>query len=292
LDVDTTALTPDAQDLVARLRRGELVAAPRPPVDDLPEPEPTPLAPARGAARLTSGWRATLADRLPLTLRGALVDPAARGAVLLGVVALLAALVALGLAWRAAPRSVALPPASVPVVTGAAPASPPPAAAGPSPSPSPPGRVVVDVAGKVRHPGIVTLATGARVADALGRAGGVLPGTDTSALSLARRVTDGEQVLVTGKPGTAPAVAATPAPGAADSGGGAAPAADPSSPLDLNTATVEQFDGLPGVGPVLASRIVEYRTAHNGFTSVDQLHEVKGLGGKTGAELLPLVRVG
>jgi competence protein ComEA len=236
---------------------------------------------------------------LPLTLRGALLDPAARGAVLLGMVALLAALVALGLAWRAAPRPVALPSAASPVVTGAtgaAPASAPALAAGPSPSTSPPGRIVVDVAGKVRRPGVVTLPGGARVADALARSGGVLPGTDTSALSLARRLTDGEQVLVTGKPGTAPAVAAAPGPagGAGGSGGGgaAAPAADPTSPLDLNTATVEQFDALPGVGPVLAGRIVEYRTAHGGFTSVDQLREVKGLGGKTGSELLPLLHVG
>ena len=80
--------------------------------------------------------------------------------------------------------------------------------------------------------------------------------------------------------------------GAGSTSAGSAADAGPAAPLDLNTATVDQLDGLPGVGPVLAGRILEYRTAHNGFTSVDELREVKGLGGKTGEELLPLVRVG
>jgi competence protein ComEA len=239
-------------------------------------------------------------DRIPIGLRGAAVDPTLRGAVGLAVLALVAALIALGLVWRGAPRPVAVPeaPAVVGAPAGAAPGST--ASASPSP-PATAAGLVVDVAGKVRRPGVVTLPAGARVADALRSAGGVLPGTDTSALSLARKLVDGEQVLVTGRPGPP---AAAPSGGAAGSGdtatagsGGAASGtsgADPSSagPLDLNAATVEQLDGLPGVGPVLAGRIIEWRTAHNGFASVDQLREVKGLGGKTGTELLPLVRVG
>ncbi len=302
-------LTPDARDLIARLRRGELVPAPRPLGDHDPRPAtepqslPDPLPdPTPNKPRPAGGWRAYLADRMPVSLRGALLDPAARGALLLGLVALLAAFAALGLAWRAAPRSVALPSIPAPLVSGAAPSNASAAGAQPTPSSSPAGRVVVDVAGKVSRPGVVTLPAGARVADALARAGGVLPGTDTSALSLARRLTDGEQVLVTGKAGTAPTGPTAPAAGGAAgttasdgstaAAGSAAPAASPSGPLDLNTATVEQFDSLPGVGPVLAARIVEFRTAHNGFTGVDQLRQVKGLGGKTGSELLPLVTVG
>jgi competence protein ComEA len=162
---------------------------------------------------------------------------------------------------------------------------------------------VVDVDGKVRRPGVVTVPAGSRVADAIDRAGGVLPGTDTSALSLARRLVDGEQILVTGRPGTAaapgPAVpsaaGAGPAPaasgGTSGDAGAASGSATPTTPLDLNTATVEQLDGLPGVGPVLAGRVLEWRTQHGGFTSVEQLRQVKGLGGKTGQELMALVRV-
>jgi competence protein ComEA len=230
------------------------------------------------------------------------------------VVALLAALVAVVLTLRAAPSPVAVsaaPSFSGGALPGGGSSAAPSGASNrssiaPSGDPSTAGSIVVDVAGKVRHPGVVSIPAGGRVADALRRAGGVLPGTDTSGLSQARKVTDGEQILVTGEPGPAPGPASAPAAGTTGpagagsttgTGGATAPAAGDGTPgpggaLDLNAATQEQLEALPGVGPVLAGRIIAYRTEHNGFSSVDQLAEVKGLGGKTGQELMGLVRVG
>ncbi|GKQ37197.1 DNA-binding protein [Streptomyces sp. A012304] len=132
--------------------------------------------------------------------------------------------------------------------------------------------IVVDVSGKVRKPGIHRLPAGSRVVDALSAAGGVRPGTNTDGLNRARFLVDGEQVVVGGP-------AAGGAPGAGSVGGpvGAGPAA----PVSLNTATVEQLDALPGVGPVLAQHIVDYRTRHGGFRSVDELREVNGIGDPT-----------
>jgi competence protein ComEA len=114
------------------------------------------------------------------------------------------------------------------------------------------------------------------VADALQAAGGALPGTDLSSLNLARKVVDGELI----------AVGVTPPPAAVPTG-----AAAPDQPLDLNTATVEQLDALPGVGPVLAQNIVGYRTAHGAFRSVDELRQVDGIGDTRFERLKPLVRV-
>lgn len=153
------------------------------------------------------------------------------------------------------------------------------APAGISPAPSQAEELVVDVEGKVRQPGIVRVPTGSRVIDAIEAAGGAEPGTDMSALNLARKLADGEQIFV-GVP---------PPPGAEQPPIGPA---DPSTgPLDLNTATLEQLEDLPGVGPVLAQRIIDYRTAHGGFRSVDQLREVTGIGEHRFAELKELVRV-
>jgi len=123
-------------------------------------------------------------------------------------------------------------------------------------------RVVVDVVGKVRHPGVYRLADGARVDDALRTAGGALPGVDLSSLEIwPRKLTDGEQIAV-GVAGAAPGAAAAP------SGSGAGPAA---GLVDLNTSTLAQLDTLPGVGPVLAQRILDWRTAHGRFDSIDQI---------------------
>jgi competence protein ComEA len=143
--------------------------------------------------------------------------------------------------------------------------------------------LVVDVTGRVRRAGLVRLQAGARVWDAILAAGGPSPGAHLDRLNLARRVTDGEQVAVPG-PGD-PAVAAPPS-GAGTGPDGAAPAV-----VDLNAATPEQLDTLPGVGPVLASRIVAWRTEHGRFSRVEELGEVAGIGDKLFAQLRQRVRV-
>lgn len=132
--------------------------------------------------------------------------------------------------------------------------------------------IVVDVSGKVREPGIHRLPAGSRVADALRAAGGIRPGTKTDSLNRARFLVDGEQVIVGG-----PAAVPGPAPGTG-TGGAAVSGAAPGAPVPLSTATVDQLDTLPGVGPVLAQHIIDYRTQHGGFRSVDELREVNGIG--------------
>ena len=125
-------------------------------------------------------------------------------------------------------------------------------------------RLVVDVAGAVRRPGLYRLATGSRVADALAAAGGAAARAEVAAVNLAAPLADGEQVLV-------PARGAVAAPAGAD---GSAPTA----PVDLNSATAEELDALPGVGPVTAQKIVDYRQAHGPYTSVDDLDAIPGIG--------------
>ncbi|MHC5908012.1 helix-hairpin-helix domain-containing protein [Streptomyces sp. S6] len=145
-------------------------------------------------------------------------------------------------------------------------------------APSPAAEIVVDVSGKVRSPGVHRLPAGSRVVDALRAAGGVRPGADTAGLNQARFLVDGEQVAV-GVPGAAVAPAVP--------GGGVAEAG---MPVSLGTATLEQLDGLPGVGPVLAQHILDYRTQHGGFRSVEELRQVNGIGERRFTELRELVR--
>jgi competence protein ComEA len=157
----------------------------------------------------------------------------------------------------------------------------PSAAAVPAAAPTPSvAQIVVDVGGRVRHPGLVTLPLGARVADAIAAAGGALRRSDIALVDLAARVSDG-QLLLIGVPGAAGG--AISAGGSASAGGGA------TTPVDLNSATAEQLDGLPGVGPVLAQRIVDWRTEHGGFRSVDDLQQVPGIGPRKFADLKALV---
>lgn len=146
--------------------------------------------------------------------------------------------------------------------------------------------VVVDVSGKVLRPGVLRLPAGSRVVDALRAAGGVRQDTDVTALNRARVLTDGEHVVV-GVPGV---TAVGPGAGSMPMGGGPVGGPGASGPISLNTATVEQLDTLPGVGPVLARQIVDYRTQHGGFRSVDELREVRGIGDRRLADLRPLVR--
>ncbi len=143
------------------------------------------------------------------------------------------------------------------------------------------GSVLVHVAGAVRDAGVYRLRTGARVDDAIGRAGGATARADLSQVNLAAKVEDGRQVLV---PRRAPAP-----PAAAPAGGPAATA--PGVPVSLNSATMEQLDELPGVGPATAQKILDYRQANGGFGSVEELGEVPGIGDKRLATLRELVRV-
>jgi competence protein ComEA len=127
--------------------------------------------------------------------------------------------------------------------------------------------VVVDVVGAVRRPGLYRLEQGARIADAVTRAGGATPKADLALVNLAALLADGEQVVV---PGRGAAV-----PGAA---GGAAPGTAATGPVHLSTATLEQLDSLPGIGPVTAQKILDYRQKQRAFTSVDELDAVPGIG--------------
>ncbi|MFE4673291.1 helix-hairpin-helix domain-containing protein [Streptomyces sp. NPDC056721] len=150
--------------------------------------------------------------------------------------------------------------------------------------------IVVDVSGKVRSPGIHRLPAGSRVADALRAAGGIRPGVDPTGINRARLLADGEQVVV-GVPAAPGGIGSGGSAGSAGSAGtGAGTGAAAAGPIGLNTATAEQLDTLPGVGPVLAQHIIDYRAEHGGFRSVDELREVNGIGDRRFSDLQNLVR--
>jgi competence protein ComEA len=138
---------------------------------------------------------------------------------------------------------------------------------------------VVDVSGEVRRPGVYKLPRGARVQDAIRRAGGVRHGADLQAVNLAAKVADGVQIVIPrrGGGGTSPAAGAG--------------ASAPSGPVNLNTATAEQLDGLDGVGPATAAKILAFRQQHGGFSSVSQLDQIPGIGPKKLAALRGKVTV-
>lgn len=213
----------------------------------------------------------------------------------LAVIAVIAALVAGGYLWLARPRPDPAPSTADAAATEVPAGAPSPASpSGPSPGAVPagaanPAAVVVHVLGKVKHPGVVTLPSGSRVEEAIKAAGGVRPGAGTGTLNLARKLVDGEQIPVGVRlPSPAPRM---PPPGQPPPGQPPPGSAAPGTPVDLNAATAEQLDQLPGVGPVLAQRIVDYRTQHGGFRSVDQLQDVDGIGARRFADLRPMVRV-
>jgi competence protein ComEA len=155
------------------------------------------------------------------------------------------------------------------------------------------GRVTVHVAGAVRRPGVYVLSAGARVDDALRRAGGPRGRADLAAVNLAAKLEDGRQVLVPERV-AASSAGGSPVAGVIASAGGAAAAGAPTAPaapVNLNTATLEQLDTLDGVGPGIAQRILDYRRQHGGFARVEELGEVPGIGAKRLATLTPLVTV-
>jgi len=219
-------------------------------------------------------------------------DPGRAGAIALAAVAGIAVLVTVFTLMRDQPAPVVsakLPPVEIASSARRGP--------GPTPSAAPNQPVVVSVVGLVHTPGLVTLAPGARIADALKAAGGATDGADTIGLNMARQVDDGEQIVVGIAPAKGqPAVlgssvssdSATPGPPTT----GSRPARGAPAPvINLNTATVQQLDTLPGVGPVTAAAIVAWRQANGKFTSVDQLGEVDGIGPARLEKLRKLVRV-
>lgn len=211
-------------------------------------------------------------------------------------------------AWVLASRPHRLAAATTGLTSAPPPISPGGSLMSPLASPSPAGSgasaahseaaVVVDVVGKVRKPGVYRLAAGARVDDAVAAAGGALTGVDLVAVNLARKLSDGEQVAIGITVHAAPGTGGGADAGGSAGGGGGGAAGAPSSAasssalVDLNSATASQLDALPGVGPVLAQRIVDWRTQHSKFDSVDQLQSVSGIGDAKFADLKPLVTVG
>ena len=157
--------------------------------------------------------------------------------------------------------------------TTAAPLPPPTAMAGVTGLPS--SRVVVDVVGAVRRPGLYRLAHGSRVADAVTRAGGATSKAELAQVNLAAPLADGEQVVI-------------PRRGLGGGASASSPEAAP-GPVQLSTATLEQLDSLPGVGPVTAQKILDYRQKHGAFQSVDELDAVPGIGPKRLDQLRDLV---
>jgi competence protein ComEA len=219
-------------------------------------------------------------------------DPGRSGVIALAVVGVIAVLVTVFTLIRDKAPPVAsakLPP--VEMVSSAS----------PKPGPAPPvsdGPVIVSVVGLVHKPGLVTLTPGARIADALTAAGGALDGADLIGLNMARRITDGEQIIVgiVAAPGQPAAMGSSTSSGPATGAPTEAPSTTgkssaPGQLVDLNTATAEELDTLPGIGPVTAAAIIAWRDANGRFASVDQLGEVDGIGPARLEKLRDVVRV-
>ncbi|GAA1372743.1 helix-hairpin-helix domain-containing protein [Luteococcus sanguinis] len=244
--------------------------------------------------------RPSLADRSPQL--GRAVTFGRQHARALGVVALLVCLLVGVFVLRAGSRSVPL--SAVPLDPGstgpAATAASASASMGSTPVPSATASQAplrVHVLGAVRRPGVVRLVAGARVADAIATAGGFTSKAAPGELNLAAPLLDGDQVVIGTKqeprgevrhPGE---VAAVPGQSGSEPGSGTNAASAAEVKVNLNTATSEQLDGLPGVGPVTAQRILDWRDEHQKFSRVEELQEVDGIGPKTYAQLADHVRV-
>jgi competence protein ComEA len=195
-----------------------------------------------------------------------------------------AAFVLVFLALRLLQRDSGGAPVSLETSGGAATTRAAPAADASAPR-APRNLLVVDVAGEVRRPGVYRISAGARVDAAVQLAGGVTAHAERAAVNLAMPLHDGQQVVVPRK-----GVASAAPPVAPTGGSAASPGGPPAQPISLSTATVEQLDTLDGIGPTLAGRIVQYRDAHGGFKSVDELRQVSGIGDKRFAALRKAVQ--
>jgi competence protein ComEA len=201
-------------------------------------------------------------------------SPGNGGARALWLAGLGAAVLLIGWTWIDRPQVEPVPAAPTPSAASTAPAAPSVGVAAETST-----TVVVSVVGLVARPGLVTLPSGSRVADAVTAAGGLLPEADPASVNLAAVVSDGQQIAV-GIPG-APG---GPSPAPAGSG-------NPAGPVNLNSATAAELDALPGIGPVLAQRIVEHREQNGPFRSVDELDDVPGIGPAIAADLAGRVTV-
>lgn len=246
--------------------------------EEAPGPAPGPPGPPSRRER----WGLALRERLPLWIQSR-CGMERRSLIALSVVLVVAVGFAVQHFWAGRTQPVE-PPEVLRAAASPSVPEPAPRAAAEVPA-SAAAEIVVDVSGKVRDPGVHRLPAGSRVEDALRAAGGVRPGTKTDGLNRARFLVDGEQVVVGGPaPGGNGTTGMTAANGTGTAGAG------PTAPVSLSTATPEQLDTLPGVGPVLAQHIIEYRTRNGGFRSVDELREVSGIGDRRFAELRDLVR--
>lgn len=212
---------------------------------------------------------------LPETWLRSRVDPGRAGMLGVALVAVVAAILVAVTVWNERPSAEPVP--HLPVVS---------TTTSPAETTAPPEELVISVVGHVHEPGLVTVEPGDRVADALRAAGGRLPGIDTVALNLARKLTDGEQLYV-GVPVPSQVRKST-EDDAASAGNGTAAS---ERKIDLNSADADTFEELPGVGPVTAERIVQWRSEHGRFDSVEQLRDISGIGEVRYSRLRDLVRV-
>ncbi len=236
--------------------------------------------PARGDPGQDSGTDPPVEPGIVLDELGAVSARRRRWAVPAAVMGVLAALITTAVLVSARPQLERPPP--LPVVhaddrdRGGQPAGVDAAVPGATMP-----QLVVSVVGKVKREGLVTLPAGARVADALEAAGGARRGVDLSTVNLARKLVDGEQIHI----GLPASVAVAPGAGVVTPG-------EVQAKVNLNTATREQLDALPGVGEVTAQRILDWRARHGTFTAVEQLREIDGIGERRLADLREQVTVG
>lgn len=270
-----------ARTRLGAITRSSAMPAEPPWTDDTSTNEHPWADPDAGDEALHTGaGRERLVDRLT----AARWDTGRRGTAALVVIGVFAAAVALVVVWRDRPVPEPVPPLpKVEVVEAAEPSAMKETDTAPPDS----AEFVVSVVGAVTRPGLVRLQAGSRVADALDAAGGAVDGADLIGLNLARRVADGDQIVV----GIAPPHPVPQASGivGAQALGEAPP--DAGGPVDLNTADESALDALPGVGPVTAAAIIAWRDTNGPFTDVEQLGEVDGIGPARLARLRELVTV-